>query len=227
MTAMTPEMVMTIGRHALEMTLLLAAPLLLVALVVGLIVGVFQAATQINEMTLSFIPKLLAMAAALVFPGPGCCSSSSATRASSSKAFPALVGLRRLITLTTGQLEAWLGQLFWPFMRIGACFMVAPVFGARFVPARMRIVLAGRDDRAGRADDPAPAHHAVLAAGHRRHVPAGADRRGARLRAADRVRRVGAGRPAARQQHGPVVRVQRGSDARQRHAGARPALRCS
>jgi len=67
---MTPEMVMTIGQRALEMTLLLAAPLLLVALVTGLIVGAFQAATQINEMTLSFIPKLIAMTAALVIAGP-------------------------------------------------------------------------------------------------------------------------------------------------------------
>ena len=67
---MTPEMVMTIGQRALEMTLLLAAPLLLVALVTGLIVGAFQAATQINEMTLSFIPKLLAMAAVLALTGP-------------------------------------------------------------------------------------------------------------------------------------------------------------
>ena len=67
---MTPEMVMTLGQRALEMTLLLAAPLLLVALVTGLIVGAFQAATQINEMTLSFIPKLLAMAAVLALTGP-------------------------------------------------------------------------------------------------------------------------------------------------------------
>jgi flagellar biosynthesis protein FliQ len=67
---MTPETVVTVGRHALEMTLLLAAPLLLTALAVGLIVGIFQAATQINEMTLSFIPKLLAMAAVLAFTGP-------------------------------------------------------------------------------------------------------------------------------------------------------------
>ena len=52
------------------MTLLLAAPLLLTALAVGLIVGIFQAATQINEMTLSFIPKLLAMAAVLAITGP-------------------------------------------------------------------------------------------------------------------------------------------------------------
>jgi flagellar biosynthetic protein FliQ len=67
---MTPETVMTIGQHALGMTMLLAAPLLLVALAVGLLVGIFQAATQINEMTLSFIPKLAAMAVAVTLAGP-------------------------------------------------------------------------------------------------------------------------------------------------------------
>jgi flagellar biosynthetic protein FliQ len=67
---MNPEAVVTIGQHALEMALLLAAPLLLVALAIGLIVGAFQAATQINEMTLSFIPKLLGMATVLVVAGP-------------------------------------------------------------------------------------------------------------------------------------------------------------
>jgi flagellar biosynthetic protein FliQ len=67
---MTPETVLTLGRHALEVTLLLSAPLLLAALAVGLLVGVFQAATQINEMTLSFIPKLLGVAVALALAGP-------------------------------------------------------------------------------------------------------------------------------------------------------------
>jgi flagellar biosynthetic protein FliQ len=67
---MTPETVMTIGQRALEITLMLSVPLLLTALVVGLLVGVIQAATQINEMTLSFIPKLIAMAVALVVAGP-------------------------------------------------------------------------------------------------------------------------------------------------------------
>jgi flagellar biosynthesis protein FliQ len=67
---MSPETVVTVGRQALEMTLMLAAPLLLTALAVGLLVGIFQAATQINEMTLSFIPKLLAMAAVLALTGP-------------------------------------------------------------------------------------------------------------------------------------------------------------
>jgi len=67
---MTPETVMTLGRQALEMTMLLAAPLLLVALAIGLLIGIFQAATQINEMTLSFIPKLVGMAGALLVAGP-------------------------------------------------------------------------------------------------------------------------------------------------------------
>ena len=67
---MTPETIMTIGQRALEITMLLAAPLLIAALVIGLLVGVFQAATQINEMTLSFIPKLLAIAAVLTLAGP-------------------------------------------------------------------------------------------------------------------------------------------------------------
>jgi len=67
---MTPETVMTVAQRALEIALLLSAPLLLAALVIGLLVGVFQAATQINEMTLSFIPKLLGMAVTIVVAGP-------------------------------------------------------------------------------------------------------------------------------------------------------------
>jgi flagellar biosynthetic protein FliQ len=67
---MTPETVMTIGGRALEITLMLAAPLLLVALITGLVVSAFQAATQINEMTLSFIPKLIAISVALTIAGP-------------------------------------------------------------------------------------------------------------------------------------------------------------
>ncbi len=48
-----------------------------------------------------------------------------------------------MITLSTGQLAIWLSQLFWPFVRIGACLMVAPPFASVSVPARIRIVLAG------------------------------------------------------------------------------------
>jgi flagellar biosynthesis protein FliQ len=67
---MNPETVLSLGSQALQLALLLAAPLLLTALAVGVLVGVFQAATQINEMTLSFIPKLLATAAVMVIAGP-------------------------------------------------------------------------------------------------------------------------------------------------------------
>ena len=67
---MTPEVVMNIGREAIEMTLILSGPLLLAALVIGLIISIFQAATQINEQTLSFIPKLLAMFLVLILAGP-------------------------------------------------------------------------------------------------------------------------------------------------------------
>ena len=67
---MTPEMVMSLVRQALEISILVSAPLLLTALVTGLLMSVFQAATQINEMTLSFIPKLLAIFVALVLAGP-------------------------------------------------------------------------------------------------------------------------------------------------------------
>jgi flagellar biosynthesis protein FliQ len=67
---MTPEAVMTLAHEAMYIGLMMAAPLLLVALVVGLVVSLFQAATQINETTLSFIPKLLAIALTLVIAGP-------------------------------------------------------------------------------------------------------------------------------------------------------------
>ncbi|HDL8676935.1 TPA: flagellar biosynthesis protein FliQ [Yersinia enterocolitica] len=67
---MTPESVMALGVEAMKIALALAAPLLLAALVSGLIVSLLQAATQINEMTLSFIPKILAVFATLVIASP-------------------------------------------------------------------------------------------------------------------------------------------------------------
>jgi len=67
---MTPETVVSIGQQAIQVTILVASPLLLSALAVGLLVSIFQAATQINEMTLSFIPKLLVMFVVLIVAGP-------------------------------------------------------------------------------------------------------------------------------------------------------------
>jgi flagellar biosynthetic protein FliQ len=66
---MTPDSIIVIGQQALVVTAMLSAPLLLAALAAGLLIGMFQAATQINEVTLSFIPKLLVLAAALYLGG--------------------------------------------------------------------------------------------------------------------------------------------------------------
>ncbi|MFC0267313.1 flagellar biosynthesis protein FliQ [Kushneria aurantia] len=66
---MSPEMVMSIAYRAMLLILMIASPLLMVALGVGLLVSLFQAATQINEMTLSFIPKILAVFASLILLG--------------------------------------------------------------------------------------------------------------------------------------------------------------
>ncbi len=67
---MTAEAVMDLTHRALLVTAMLAAPLLLVALITGLVIGMLQAATQINEATLSFIPKLLLLALTLMVAGP-------------------------------------------------------------------------------------------------------------------------------------------------------------
>jgi len=67
---MTEQTVMSLTYQALKLALLVASPLLLATLVVGLVISIFQAATQINEMTLSFIPKLLTVAGVLVITGP-------------------------------------------------------------------------------------------------------------------------------------------------------------
>jgi len=67
---MTPGTVMEIGRQAIEVTLVISAPALAAALVVGLIISIFQAATQINESTLQFVPKLVVMFVVLLLAGP-------------------------------------------------------------------------------------------------------------------------------------------------------------
>ena len=67
---MTPTTVIEIGRNALEITLMISAPLFLAALITGLIVSIFQAATQINEATLSFVPKLVVIFITMIVAGP-------------------------------------------------------------------------------------------------------------------------------------------------------------
>lgn len=67
---MTPTTVIALGREALEITLMVAAPLLLAALATGLVLSILQAATQINEMTLTFVPKLIVIFVTLIVAGP-------------------------------------------------------------------------------------------------------------------------------------------------------------
>lgn len=67
---MTPEAVMDLAHQGMQVALMLATPLLMTALLIGLLVSLFQAATQINEMTLSFIPKILGVVVVLVISGP-------------------------------------------------------------------------------------------------------------------------------------------------------------
>ena len=67
---MTPEVVVTLGQQALQVMLLLAAPMLLAALATGLLVSIFQAATSINEQTLTFVPKLVVMFIVMILAGP-------------------------------------------------------------------------------------------------------------------------------------------------------------
>ena len=67
---MTPEFVINIGRQAIETTLMVAAPMLIAALVIGLIISIFQAATQINEQTMTFIPKIVGVFVTLLIFAP-------------------------------------------------------------------------------------------------------------------------------------------------------------
>jgi flagellar biosynthetic protein FliQ len=66
---MTPETIITLGQRGLELAILVSAPMLLTSLAVGVLISLFQAATQINEMTLTFVPKLLAVAAVILLSG--------------------------------------------------------------------------------------------------------------------------------------------------------------
>lgn len=66
---MTPDFIVSIGQEALKVTTLISAPILISVLVIGVLIGMFQAATSINEMTLSFVPKLIVLALVLTYAG--------------------------------------------------------------------------------------------------------------------------------------------------------------
>ena len=89
---MDAQGVLTIGQQALYMLLMISAPVLLVVLVVGLLVSIFQAATQINEATLSFVPKVIAAVAVLAVAGPWMLSSLVEYLQRTLQAIPTMVG---------------------------------------------------------------------------------------------------------------------------------------
>ncbi len=220
---------MTVGHRALEITLLLSAPLLLTALVVGLLVGVFQAATQINEMTLSFIPKLIATAAALAIAGPWMIKLIVGYTRELFESIPEcwVSGWARtasMLNVTTGQLEGVGGAVPVAVPAHRRVRDGAPIFGANFVPPRYRIALAGAITLLVAPlltqPDVAPFSPTGLVIAVQQIMIGVA----ARLRAADHLRFARHGRPAAGEQHGSVVRLQRGSAARCEHAGAGAAV---
>jgi flagellar biosynthetic protein FliQ len=89
---MTPESVVSLGQQAMEMTLLLAGPILLTVLIVGLLIGMFQAVTQINEMTLSFVPKLIAVGLVLLAAGAWMLNVFTGYARSLIESIPSLIG---------------------------------------------------------------------------------------------------------------------------------------
>lgn len=89
---MTPESVMAIGKGAVEVMLIVSAPMLITALVVGLVISIFQAATQINEQTLSFIPKLIAVFVMMLLAGPWMLSVLSEYMRNTIMSIPSIIG---------------------------------------------------------------------------------------------------------------------------------------
>jgi flagellar biosynthetic protein FliQ len=89
---MDAQQVLSVGQQGLTLLLMVAAPVLLTVLVVGLVVSIFQAATQINEATLSFVPKVVAAVAVLGFAGPWMLSTLVEYIRSTLMAIPSAVG---------------------------------------------------------------------------------------------------------------------------------------
>eukprot|EP01034_Spumella_vulgaris_P044369 gene44369-55178_t len=147
-------MVLTIGRDALTLLLMISMPVLGVVMAVGLLVSIFQAVTQIHEATLAFVPKLIAAMVVFAIAGPWMLSTLVDFIRRTIESIPSMIGYRvlqtpaskpvedRVITFTEAQLMAWLSPILWPFLRVLAVFSVAPVFSMRTVPMRVKIGLA-------------------------------------------------------------------------------------
>ncbi len=139
---MTPESVMMMGTEAMKVALALAAPLLLVALVTGLIISILQAATQINEMTLSFIPKIIAVFIAIIIAGPWMLNLLLDYVRTLFTNLPYIRVARTMMQVTSDQWLSWLNLYFWPLLRVLALISTAPILSERSVPKRVKLGLA-------------------------------------------------------------------------------------
>ena len=140
---MDSQQVFTLGQQSLYMLLMISAPILLTVLAVGLVVSIFQAATQIHEATLSFVPKIVAAVAVLAIAGPWMLTSLVEFLQRTLQVDPDRRRLgRRMLTFTEADVLAWVTPILWPFLRVLALFSALPVIAQRSVPMRLRIGLA-------------------------------------------------------------------------------------
>ena len=132
---MTPEYVVSLGSEAIKLTLLLSAPLLGVGLVVGLLIAVLQATTQIQEMTLSFVPKILAVLLALLVAAPWMLDKMAAFTTEVITNIPHVhpIGRKSGMAFPLESLEQMQG-FFWVFLRVTVLFFLLPLFGATGTP---------------------------------------------------------------------------------------------
>ena len=137
---MGPETVLDIGRQALWLAVLLAGPMLGAALAVGLFIGVIQAATQIQEMTLSFIPKLLALVVVLFMVGPWMLRIIVTFSQRLFMDSPGWGG--EVMPLSFATILASMTLFAAPFLRLSAMMAVAPVFSAAGFNVRTRALFA-------------------------------------------------------------------------------------
>jgi flagellar biosynthesis protein FliQ len=142
---MTPEVAVDLIRDALWLTAVIVGLVVLPSLVVGLIVAMFQAATQINEQTLSFVPRLLVMLLTLIWAGPWLVREADGVHPEPDpehSLVDRLAGARLMLELSNEQIGAWVGSFLLPLFRIASLLMVMPIIGTQLVPVRVRLYLA-------------------------------------------------------------------------------------
>ena len=130
---MTPEVAVDLFRSALWLTTVMVAVLVIPSLLVGLLVAMFQAATQINEQTLSFLPRLLVMLVTLIVAGPWLVQTFMEYILQLYGSIPQLIG---------AQISTWVASFMLPLFRVGALLTTMPIIGTTLVPKRIKLFLS-------------------------------------------------------------------------------------